>query len=81
MPNNWSSLTGSLVVSLSFPFLHLQCYKCAISNYLNLFEFLYYGTFVTAFQVGWAIVQVAHLALIPEICGDEGEKMEFNSIR
>ena len=73
--------TGSVIITLSFPILYIQCYKCFSSEQHGLYEFLYYGSFVTIFQVGWAIVQVAHLALIPEISENEAEKVELNSMR
>ena len=44
-------------------------------------QFIYYAPFVVIFQFGWAATQISHLSLIPEISGDEGERVELNAIR
>ena len=75
------SPTGSVQTTILLPLVYIQCYPCQMSNHVVLSEFLYYLVLAAAHQPGWAIVQVSHLALIPEISDDEAEKLELNSLR
>ena len=34
-----------------------------------------------AFNMGWAIIQIAHLSMIPTLAKNEGDDVELNSIR
>ena len=36
---------------------------------------------VVIFQLGWAAAQVAHMAIVPELTPDFGERTELNSMR
>ena len=42
---------------------------------------LYYAFFIVIFQWAWASVQVSHLALVPELSRDAGERVYLNSLR
>ena len=45
-------------------------------------RFTYYAVLIVVFQLGWASVQVAHLAMIPEmVCQPEKDTVELNAIR
>lgn len=44
------------------------------TSYDALIMFLYYVPFIIIFQIGWAINQINHFAIIPELTADEGEK-------
>lgn len=74
---------GTICVSLSFPFLFRRCFKCDIhpGSTSDLVQMVYYTPFVVIFQIGWASVQIAHLALIPELSSCQHERITLNSIR
>ncbi|KAK9508612.1 hypothetical protein O3M35_006138 [Rhynocoris fuscipes] len=72
-------LYGSLLVLLSFPFLFLDCYFC--KNLSEIIRFTYYVIMVTIFQIAWAMVQIAHLAIAPDITFNEKERTTLMSIR
>lgn len=42
---------------------------------------LYYTTLIIIFQTGWAIVQISHLALIPDLTPIQSERAELTAIR
>lgn len=42
---------------------------------------LYYILCISLFQIGWAIVQIAHLSIIPEISGDHSHSSDLTAIR
>ncbi|KAK6642685.1 hypothetical protein RUM43_004187 [Polyplax serrata] len=41
----------------------------------------YFALLVTVFQVGWAMVQISHLAIIPDITPDKNERANLTAIR
>jgi Na+/melibiose symporter-like transporter len=69
-----------LCVSLSFPFIYTDCLVCSvgISKWMRV---LWFVPFIMIFQFGWAAVQIAHLALIPELSTDAGKRGSMNSGR
>jgi len=74
---------GSLVVALSFPPIFRQPLLPSLSlqsSSLTLLV-LYYAFFIVIFQWAWASVQVSHLALVPELSRDSGERVYLNSLR
>jgi Na+/melibiose symporter-like transporter len=69
---------GSFVVFWSFlPILQLNWFGW--TNDLAVVS--YYTLFIIIFQIGWASVQVSHLALVPELAHDEQERVSLNSLR
>lgn len=44
-------------------------------------RFLYFSGVIMAFQLGWAIVQVTHLAIIPEMSRTHKDRTELTAIR
>ncbi|KAK9497934.1 hypothetical protein O3M35_003832 [Rhynocoris fuscipes] len=72
-------IIGSLLVLVTVPFLYSQCLGCQHSpSYVQL---IYYNFFVIFFQFGWAAVQVAHLALVPDLTPDDNERTSLLSLR
>ena len=71
--------SGTVMVAVSFFFFWHHCLGCqsATSN----LQILYFSSFIVVFQVGWAAVQIAHLALIPELVSDENDRVGLNAIR
>ncbi|KAI5640604.1 MFS/sugar transport protein domain-containing protein [Phthorimaea operculella] len=77
-------LTGSVLVSLTFPLLFMRCWGCWPNTglaYLSWWMPLYYATLIVFFQIGWAIVQISHLSMIPAISENQHVRAELTSIR
>eukprot|EP00731_Ephydatia_muelleri_P016743 Em0009g1167a len=72
-------LAGSVMVAVSFFFFWHHCLDC--QNAPSRLQILYFSSFIVVFQVGWAAVQIAHLALIPELVSNENDRVGLNSIR
>lgn len=70
---------GTICVLASFPFVFNLCISC--DNASETTKLIYYSGFVIIFQFGWAAVQIAHLALIPEIATKASQRVELNAIR
>ncbi|XP_050681348.1 major facilitator superfamily domain-containing protein 12-like isoform X2 [Leptidea sinapis] len=77
-------LTGSALVTCTFPLLFVRCWGCWMRNnpeYLSLWMPFYYAVLITIFQIGWAVVQISHLAMIPTITDSLQIRSELTSIR
>ncbi|KAL4712663.1 hypothetical protein ACJJTC_007960 [Scirpophaga incertulas] len=77
-------LTGSILVTCTFPLLFVRCWGCWISeetDYLGVWLPFYYAALIVFFQIGWAIVQISHLAMIPSITDNLQIRSELTSIR
>ncbi|XP_076305410.1 major facilitator superfamily domain-containing protein 12-like isoform X2 [Tachypleus tridentatus] len=72
-------LIGTVLIAASFPFLFNKCLGCADRD--QWFQFVYYGVFVTVFQIGWASNQVAHVSLITDLTPFSAERVELNAYR
>lgn len=72
-------LFGVICVLLSFPFIFIECPGCNNSSQWAMVVYLV--PLVVIFQVGWAAVQVSHLALIPVITDDSSERDLLNVLR
>ncbi|GAU98136.1 hypothetical protein RvY_09317 [Ramazzottius varieornatus] len=72
-------LIGTFCVVATFPFLFIDCISCHDSH--DWAKFIYFAPFVLIFQFGWASVQIASLAMIPDLTSDDSERVELNSIR
>ena len=74
-------LIGTLLVSISLFFFWHTCLPCKAIHAPMPWEIVWYAVFIAIFQVGWACVQISHLALIPELTKDKHVRVELNSIR
>ncbi|CAH2050469.1 unnamed protein product, partial [Iphiclides podalirius] len=77
-------LTGCVLVTCTFPLLFVRCWGCYINenlDYLSWWMPLYYASLIVVFQIGWAIVQISHLAIIPSISDSLQVRSELTSIR
>lgn len=75
---------GSILVTCTFPLLFVRCWGCRITEdarYLSWWMPFYYAILIVFFQIGWAIVQITHLALIPAITDNLQIRSELTSIR
>lgn len=73
---NWH-ITGTVIVLLSFPALFML-QRDVLPYWANLF---YFSLFVSVFQCGWAVVQISHLAILPELSTTSKDRSELNSVR
>ncbi|XP_053620110.1 major facilitator superfamily domain-containing protein 12-like isoform X2 [Plodia interpunctella] len=76
-------LTGCILVTCTFPLLFIRCWGCreGMASYLAWWMPTYYATLIIIFQVGWAIVQISHLAMIPTLSDNLHVRSELTSIR
>lgn len=72
-------LLGTICITVTFPFLFTTCLGCETSS--SLVKLIYFSAFIMVFQFGWAAVQVAHLALIPDLTTNPSERTELNAYR
>lgn len=70
-------IMGTIVVVLSFPMLFML-QRDVLPYWGNLF---FFSLFITLFQMGWATVQISHLAILPELSTTIGDRSELNSMR
>ena len=70
-------LLGVLSTASSFYFLWHSCYGCKS----EISYTIYFSVFAIMFQFGYAAMQVAPLALVPELAPSRQMKVELNSIR
>ncbi|CAH0564736.1 unnamed protein product [Brassicogethes aeneus] len=67
---------GTIAVSIGFSLIFSLKSTTVYSSVL-----LYYGLVITLFQVGWAVVQISHLSLIPEISKNHNHSSDLTAIR
>ncbi|KAK2721615.1 hypothetical protein QYM36_003797 [Artemia franciscana] len=70
-------IIGTICTILGFPALFLPCFGC--EKYGQWGILLWYGTFVALAQIGWAIVQISHMALIPILAKTDNQRIEISS--
>lgn len=75
-------LIGTFLVVINFFFVFGMCLPCKLGYEDNTVGLvIYYSIGASIFNVGWAIVQVAHMALVPDLTHDEHERVSLNSAR
>lgn len=73
---NWH-IIGTIIVTLSFPTLFMM-QRNVIPHWGSLF---FFSMFIIIFQCGWPIVQISHLAILPELSTTQTDRSELNSVR
>eukprot|EP01064_Diplonema_japonicum_P028255 TRINITY_DN428_c6_g1_i1.p1 TRINITY_DN428_c6_g1~~TRINITY_DN428_c6_g1_i1.p1 ORF type:complete len:558 (+),score=80.95 TRINITY_DN428_c6_g1_i1:66-1676(+) len=74
-------LFGSILVAVSYPLLFIEDAQFTYGS-SSTAVVLWYATFVTLFQIGWATTQISHLALIPDLSvGKASRKTSLNATR
>lgn len=58
---------GTVCVIICFSLIFQKCTICESSSNPELFEMIYYIILPSLFNIGWAAVQVSHMALLPSI--------------
>ncbi len=71
-------ISGSIIVTISFSliFFFVIPFKCS-----EFVELIYYCLFASLFNIGWAAVQVSHMALLPSITINTKKKDLMTKIR
>ncbi|GMF17596.1 unnamed protein product [Phytophthora lilii] len=73
---------GSLLVVLCFFFVFAACAPRWLWNEPSrLVLLVYYSAAASIFNVGWATVQVSHMAMVPELSHDDNVRCVLNSTR
>ncbi|CAI5729268.1 hypothetical protein KXD40_008573 [Peronospora effusa] len=73
---------GSLLVMVCFFFVFATCLPQWFSDSPSRFIMLvYYSTAASIFNIGWATVQVSHMAMVPELSEDDNIRCILNSTR
>ena len=73
---------GVVIVVVCFFFVFGMCLPCAISSdATNAAKTGVFALFAALFNVGWAAVQVSHMAMVPELTHDDSERVMLNSAR
>lgn len=72
---------GTLTVFVSFPLIFSWCPWCGDPQTPGWWQPVYFTIVVLAFQLGWAIVQVTHLAMIPEFARQQTDRADLTAIR
>ena len=75
------NLAGVLMVAANFSFMFCFSLLPAWGALAPTPKAAVLGLFAALFNVGWAAVQVSHMALVPELTRDEGERVQLNSAR
>lgn len=73
---------GSALVALSFSSIFGGCLPCFIfGNSSSAFMTASYAMFASVFNVGWACVQVSHMALVACLTAHPSSRVALNSCR
>lgn len=70
---------GSIMVFLSFPLIFSLCPMCSVMG--RWWTPTYFGITILIFQFGWAMVQITHLAMIPEMSRTQKDRSDLTAIR
>eukprot|EP00756_Hemistasia_phaeocysticola_P048693 Hpha_TRINITY_DN230_c0_g1::TRINITY_DN230_c0_g1_i1::g.83709::m.83709 len=74
-------LWGCVLVAVSFPFLFIEDVQYVLGTSQWAVS-LWYAWWVSLFQIGWATVQIAHLAIIPDLsAGCPQRRTSLNAVR
>jgi len=75
-------LFGFIIVTVSFIFIFQDCLLCDwLNDYSESMQVFYYVFFASAFNVGWAAVQVAHMSLVPSLTLSRKTRDRLNNQR
>lgn len=64
---------------LTFPLIFSICPWCTTAP--AWWTPTYFGVVILLFQVGWPTVQIAHLAMIPELCKTAKDRADLTAMR
>lgn len=69
-------LLGTVAVTIGF----LLMFSINPGN-TNIWPLLFYNALIILFQIGWAVVQISHLSIIPIIAKDHAQSVDLTAIR
>lgn len=74
-----SNFAGTLLVFVTFPMIFSICPMCDV--WPTWWHIVYFSIVILIFQFGWPIVQVSHLAIIPEMARTQKDRTQLTSVR
>lgn len=72
-------MAGTALVFISFPMIFSICPWC--ETLAEWWQPTYFTICILIFQLGWAIVQITHLAMIPELSTRQRDRSDLTAIR
>ncbi|XP_058461482.1 major facilitator superfamily domain-containing protein 12-like [Malaya genurostris] len=72
-------IVGTFIVFLTFPMIFSLCPWCDIAP--HWWEIVYFVIVILLFQFGWPIVQITHLAMIPELSRSQKDRSDLTAVR
>lgn len=66
---------GSFLVLLTFPLIFAMCPFCDILP--EWWKYFYFSVIILIFQFGWPVVQITHLAMIPELSRTQRDRSDL----
>jgi Na+/melibiose symporter-like transporter len=70
---------GTFLVLLTFPLIFALCPFCDV--FPPWWRLLYFTIVILIFQFGWPVVQITHLAMIPELSRTQRDRSELTATR
>lgn len=70
---------GTFLVLLTFPLIFAICPFCDV--FPPWWRLLYFTIVILIFQFGWPVVQITHLAMIPELSRTQRDRSELTATR
>ncbi|XP_055600854.1 major facilitator superfamily domain-containing protein 12-like [Uranotaenia lowii] len=72
-------IAGTLIVFFTFPMIFSLCPWCDVAP--HWWEIVYFAIVILTFQFGWPIVQITHLAMIPELSRTQKDRSDLTAVR
>ncbi|XP_062702999.1 major facilitator superfamily domain-containing protein 12-like [Aedes albopictus] len=72
-------IAGTFIVFLTFPMIFSLCPWCEVAP--HWWEIMYFIIVILLFQFGWPIVQITHLAMIPELSRSQKDRSDLTAVR
>lgn len=72
---------GTVLVLVAFPLIFSWCPGCDEAALQPWWQPTYFTVVILVFQLGWATVQITHLAMIPEIGRSQTDRSDLTAIR
>lgn len=64
---------------ITFPMIFSICPMC--NEWPHWWHIVYFAVVIILFQIGWPIVQVSHLSIIPEMARTQKDRTQLTSVR
>lgn len=70
---------GTFLVFMTFPMIFSLCPWCDVAP--HWWQIVYFTVVILLFQFGWPIVQITHLAMIPELSRSQKDRSDLTAVR